>query len=542
MKLNKMRRPLLVVLITCVGLASLSFKANLFEVAKQLEIFTAVYKELHMNYVDETNPAALMESAIKNMLNELDPYTVFLTEQDAEGFKIDQAGEYAGIGADVRLIDEKLVVQEIYEGLPADLAGLKAGDEILSVGGLAIEELRGDALALLKGESGSSVSLTYFRMGQAATVNVGRSSVDPNAVPFFGMADAKTGYIVLSRFNAESTEQVREALLSLKASGAERLVLDVRGNPGGLLGEAINIVNLFVPKGELVVFTRSSIDSFNQNYITREEPVDTSIPIAILIDGNSASASEIVAGSLQDLDRAVVLGAQSFGKGLVQRQLPLPYGTQLKVTISRYYTPSGRCIQALDYQNRDDQGNASRKNVFNVFRTRNGRKVTDAGGITPDIFIPSQESNDLLNALLKDNLIFDFTTAYCQSHDFQSLSNFSLSDSDYNSFVEFANRRGFRFESEQEISLNEIFSKPPHVMASSDVQLAYKNLLLSLEKDRENIFETSADKVRLELEKAIIIRYFYRSGLYTYLLDKDEAILAARELLKDGSRYNALLK
>jgi carboxyl-terminal processing protease len=541
MKPVKFRKIIFLVLVTLIGFTALSFKSNLFEVAKQLEIFTAVYKELHMNYVDETNPAELMESAIKSMLRELDPYTVFLTEQDAEGFKIDQAGEYAGIGADVQFWNERLILQEIYEGLGADLAGLKAGDEILSVGGVSVKELRGDALTLLKGESGTSVVITFSRTGKVEQAAIARSAVDPDAVPFFGMADDQTGYIVLSRFNTNASKQVREAVLSLKASGAERLVLDVRGNPGGLLGEAINIVNLFIPKDELVVTTRSSIASFNQSYKTREEPIDASIPLAILIDENSASASEIVAGSLQDLDRAVILGTQSFGKGLVQRQLPLTYGTQLKVTISRYYTPSGRCIQAMDYQNRDDSGNATRKNEFNIFRTRNGRQVTDGGGISPDIYISSQESSDLLTALIEKKILFDFTTAYCQSHIISDISEFSFSEADYKSFIDFAAAKGFQFETDQELAIKKILAETPENLSDSEIRIAIKNLLLALDKEHQKIFDASSEKIKAELEKAIITRFFYRSGLYTYLLEKDETIIASRELLKDLSRYNALL-
>lgn len=542
MKPNKMRKIVFLVMVTLIGFATLSFKRNLFEVAKQLEIFTAVYKELHLNYVDETNPAELIESAIRNMLKELDPYTVFLTEQDAEGFKIDQAGEYAGIGADVQIWDEKLILEEIYEGLGADLAGLKAGDEILSVGGVSVNELGADALTLLKGESGTTISITYSRSGKVEQADIGRNSVEPDAVPFYSMADDKTGYIVLSRFNTNATKQVREAVLSLKASGAERLVLDVRGNPGGLLGEAIDIVNLFIPKNELVVTTQSTVDSFNQSYITREEPIDTTIPLAVLIDGSSASASEIVAGSLQDLDRAVIIGTQSFGKGLVQRQLPLTYGTQLKVTISRYYTPSGRCIQALDYQNRDNSGNATRKNEFNVFRTRNGRKVTDAGGITPDVYIPSQESSELLEAMVEKRLLFDFTTIFCSSHQFSSISEFSFSEADYKSFTDFVVDTGFQFETEQELTVKKMLSETPENISNSEVRSAIKNLLLVLDKENKRNFESASVKIKSELEKSIITRYFYRSGLYNYLLEKDDAILASRELLKDLSRYNALLK
>ena len=373
MKKLMTRKLIVPVLALAIFLTTTAFKSDFFEIAKQIEIFTTLFKELNMNYVDETNPAGLMDTAIKNMLQELDPYTVYLNEQDVEAFKISNAGEYSGIGALVRSYDDRLVIVEPYKGYPADLAGLKAGDEIVKIGDISVADFKEDAAELLKGSNNSTVSVTYRRQGNLFTTEVGRGSIEVDAVPFYRMADPKTGYIVLSRFNSKASAQTEEALRSLKEQGAERIILDLRGNPGGLLSEAINVTNLFVPKGEVIVTTQSKVKKFNQQYETRKAPVDEQIPLAILVDGQSASASEIVAGSLQDLDRAVILGTRSFGKGLVQRPLKLSYGTQLKVTISRYYTPSGRCIQALDYRNRDSAGNAARNTDFKEFRTRNGR-------------------------------------------------------------------------------------------------------------------------------------------------------------------------
>ncbi|MEX0359370.1 MAG: S41 family peptidase, partial [Allomuricauda sp.] len=318
--------------------ASSGFKSDFFEIAKQIEIFTTLFKELNMNYVDETNPAELMDSAIKNMLEELDPYTRFLNEQDVEAYKINNAGEYSGIGALVRSYESKLLIVEPYKGYPADKAGLKAGDEIIKIGDITVADFDDNASELLKGANNTSVDITFVRQGETKTATLNREGVEVDAVPFYDMIDEKTGYIVLSRFNRKASSQTKSALQDLKGKGAERLILDLRGNPGGLLTEAINVTNLFVPKGELIVTTKSKVKKFNQEYKTKNQPEDLDIPLVVLVDGRSASASEIVSGGLQDLDRAVVMGARSFGKGLVQRPLKLTYGTQLKVTISRYYT------------------------------------------------------------------------------------------------------------------------------------------------------------------------------------------------------------
>ncbi|NNE77940.1 MAG: S41 family peptidase, partial [Pricia sp.] len=365
--------------IIVFALGSSFVKSDFFEIAKQIEIFTTLFKELNMNYVDETNPAELMDTAIKNMLDDLDPYTKFLNEQDVETYRINNAGEYSGIGALVRSYEDKLLIIEPYKDYPADKAGLKAGDEILKIGNIDVSDFDDNASELLKGANDTSIEVTFKRQGEIKTTTITRGAVEVDAVPFYEMINDKTGYIVLSKFNAKASSQTKAALIDLKERGAQKIVLDLRDNPGGLLSEAINVTNLFVDKGELIVTTKSKVKKFNTEYKTRNQPIDTEIPLVVLVNGGSASASEIVSGGLQDLDRAVIMGARSFGKGLVQRPLKLTYGTQLKVTISRYYTPSGRCIQALDYWNRDDEGRAVQK-TYNDFTTRNGRSVQDGGG------------------------------------------------------------------------------------------------------------------------------------------------------------------
>ncbi|MGC1516455.1 MAG: S41 family peptidase [Maribacter sp.] len=519
-----------------------SYTSDFFEIAKQIEIFTTLFKELNMNYVDETNPAELMDTAIKNMLEELDPYTKFLNEQDVETYRINNAGEYSGIGALVRSYEDKLLIVEPHEGYPADKAGLKAGDEIIQIGDIKVADFEDNASELLKGANGSTVDITFKRQGKLNTTTITREGIEVDAVPFFKMIDAKTGYIVLSKFNAKASEQTKSALLDLKGKGAEKIILDLRDNPGGLLSEAINVTNLFVPKGELVVTTKSKVKKFNSEYRTKNQSVDEEIPLVVLVNGSSASASEIVSGSLQDLDRAVIMGARSFGKGLVQRPLKLTYGTQLKVTISRYYTASGRCIQSLDYWNRDEGGNAVRNTKFNDFSTRNGRKVQDGGGILPDIEVATVKTNDLTLALLQNNVIFDYATNYHYSHNFDAVGDFKFTDSDFNAFKGYVKESGFSFETRAEKAIKTALSGSENDFLGSDVKDSYKNLLANIEKGKINALDKYKSEIEKNLEDEIVKRYFYRDGLYQYYLSNDDAILAATELLGNSSKYAAILK
>lgn len=342
MKIALKKKIIIPILACVVFVSTTAFKNDFFEIAKQIEIFTTLFKELNMNYVDETNPGDLMDTAIKSMLADLDPYTNFMNEQDVEAARINNTGDYTGIGARIKSLKDKLIVIEPYKDYPADQAGLKAGDDIIQIGNTMVSSYDGVAGDLLKGAPDSSIKVTYKRQGETKTAIIKRAEVEIKAVPHFSMIDDKTGYIVLSRFSRKAYAETNYALRDLKAQGAEKIIFDLRGNPGGLLNEAIKIVNLFVPKGQLIATTKSKVKKYNRTYITQNEPIDTAIPLVILIDGSSASASEIVSGALQDLDRAVIVGSRSFGKGLVQRPKPLTYGTQVKITISRYYTPSGR--------------------------------------------------------------------------------------------------------------------------------------------------------------------------------------------------------
>ncbi|MBT8237442.1 MAG: S41 family peptidase [Croceitalea sp.] len=540
--MKKWNKKILVPIIALVFLVvGSSFKNDFFEIAKQIEIFTTMFKELNMNYVDETNPAELMDAAIKNMLAELDPYTKFMNEQDVEGYKINNTGEYSGIGALVRSYADKLVVVEPYKGYPADKAGLKAGDEIIKIGNIMVADFDDNASELLKGANDTSVDVTFIRQGQTKSASIKREGVEVDAVPFYKMADDKTGYIVLAKFNRKASSQTESAIKDLKGQGAERLILDLRGNPGGLLSEAINVTNLFVPKGELIVTTKSKVKKFNQEYRTKKQPLDTEIPLVVLVNGSSASASEIVSGGLQDLDRAVVVGARSFGKGLVQRPMKLTYGTQLKVTISRYYTPSGRCIQSLDYWNRDNEGNAVRKTEFNTFKTKNGRLVEDGGGVMPDVEIASSKSNALTDAVEQNNLIFDFATNFYYSKKFDAVTDFRLTESDYSAFKQFVSLTNFEFKTTVEKTLEEAINSDNNLLGPK-VKQEYKNLLLAINNEKIKALDTYEVEISKKLKDEIIKRYFYRDGLYEYNLGQDDAILTAKALLNNPTKYRNILK
>lgn len=531
--------PVLAIIFIIVGSG---FKSEFFEIAKQIEIFTTLFKELNMNYVDETNPAELMDTAIKNMLEDLDPYTRFLNEQDVEAYKINNAGEYSGIGAIVRSYKDKLLIVEPYKNYPADKAGLKAGDEIIKIGDILVKDFQDNATELLKGANNTSVTVTYKRRGITANTSITREAVEVDAVPFYKMVNDQTGYIVLSKFNQKASEQTKSALIALKNKGAEQIILDLRGNPGGLLSEAINVVNLFVPQNELIVTTKSKVKKFNSEYKTKNQPIDTEIPLVVLVNGSSASASEIVSGSLQDLDRAVIVGARSFGKGLVQRPLKLTYGTQLKVTISRYYTPSGRCIQSLDYLLRDAQGKATKTGDIQDFKTRNGRKVKDGGGILPDIEITVLKTNTLTDALLRENAIFDFATDFYYKNKVTDINNFKFLDADFENFKNYIKSNGFSFETETEKALNKAMTLNDSDLLDANVQEKYRSLLAEIKTKKITGLDKSKKEIIKQLEDEIVTRYFYNEGLFEYYLTHDEAILTATELLKNAGKYKSILK
>ncbi|CAD0000602.1 MULTISPECIES: S41 family peptidase [Flavobacterium] len=521
-----------------------SFKDDFFEIAKQIEIFTTLFKAVNTNYVDETNPGDLMDKGIKSMLGSLDPYTVYFNEQDVVNFKINNTGEYTGIGAMIARKKDRLIVREPYKNYPADKAGLKAGDEIIQIGDVLIADFKDDASQLLKGTKNTKIKIKYLRQGKTYTTDLVLDEVDIKSVPFYGKIDDKTGYIVLAHFSRKAAAEVKEALEKLKTQGATQIVLDLRGNPGGLLNEAIDICNLFVPKNEVIVTTKSRIEKHNNTYKTTKEPIDTQIPLAILVNGKSASASEIVSGALQDLDRAVILGSRSFGKGLVQRTVELTYGTQLKVTISRYYTPSGRCIQALDYAHKDKNGVAQKTDSknFNAFKTRKGRTVYDGGGVLPDIELDETKMSPITNALLKNDGIFDYATTYYYKNPNLGDKIPTITDADYIAFKQYLKANKFTFDTETELALKNTLAAAKNEQIDEAIVIEYKQLLNALEKSETTLLDKNQKEIKNLILEELIKRYQYQEGLYQYYIKNNSEIKKAVTVLNNQTEYKTILK
>lgn len=520
-----------------------SFKDDFFEIAKQIEIFTTLYKTVNTNYVDQTNPGQLMDKAIKSMLEDLDPYTVYFNEADVAKFKINNTGEYTGIGALITRKEGKLIIKEPYKDYPADKAGLKAGDEIIKIGDVSLADFKEDAGELLKGSKNTKIDITYVRQGKTATTQLVLSEVDIKAVPFYSLVGKETGYIVLSQFNGKASAETKAALIDLKGQGAKNIILDLRGNPGGLLNEAVSICGLFVKEGEVIVTTKSKNEKYNNTYKTQKAPVDLDIPLVVLVDGHSASASEIVSGALQDLDRAVVVGSRSFGKGLVQRPLDLTYGTQVKVTISRYYTPSGRGIQALDYTHKDADGKAIRidQKNYNAFKTRNGRTVYDGGGILPDVQLDESKQSAIADALERKDGIFNYATNYYYKNPAQGSKIPAMTDADFEAFKAYLKKEKFEFDTETEKALKETLVVAKKEKVDASIAVEYQQLLTALQRSEDKELNTHKQEIKQLLTDELIKRYQYKEGLYKYYITSNPEILKASALLSNAPEYNKLL-
>lgn len=519
-----------------------SFKGDFFELAKQIEIFTNLFKTVNQNYVDETNPGDLMDKGIKSMLKELDPYTVFFNEQDVIKFKINNTGEYTGIGAMITRKEDKVILKEVYKNFPADKAGLKAGDEIIQIDDILLKDFKDDASQLMKGTKNTKVKIVYYRQGKKATGTIILDEVEIKAVPYYKLLEDKIGYIVLSKFTEKASAETKAALLDLKKQGATKIILDLRGNPGGLLGEAVNICNLFVPKNETIVTTKSKVEKHNSTYKTRNEPVDLEIPLAIIVNGKSASASEIVSGALQDLDRAVIIGNRSFGKGLVQRPLNLSYGTQVKVTISKYYTPSGRCIQALDYSHKDENGKAIRteQKDYNAFKTKKGRTVYDGGGIMPDVEVLETKPSTISKALVASDAIFNYATEFYYKN--QGNPNAMFTNSDFDGFKQFVKKNEYKMNTETEKALENTLEAAKKESIDGNIQNEYKLLKVAIEKSNEKELDKNKSEIIMLLNNEIITRFQYKEGLYDYDTQNNAEINKAKSVLNNTSDYNKILK
>ncbi len=543
--MTKLKKIFLGVSLIVLGSVFFAFKTDYFEVAKQLEIYTTLFKELNLYYIDEINPAELTESAINNMLNELDPYTRYYDEQGVEKVKINSSGEYSGIGAQSIFSNEKLLIVEVYEGFSAFDVGLKVGDEIIKIDDIVLDKSANEeVVSLLKGTPGSSVQIKVKRQGKTLDFTVKREKIVVDPVPHYQMIDDEIGYIAFNRFNNKASSSVKKAFVDLKSQGMIKLILDLRGNPGGLLNEAIDITNFFVPKSEEVVITKAKLKKWSETYKTRNEPIDLDIPLVVLINENSASASEIVAGSLQDLDRAVIIGQRSFGKGLVQRYRNLTYGTKLKLTISKYYTPSGRNIQELDYTNRkgkDIPKFSDKKRE--IFKTKNGRTVLGGGGIMPDIEVKKPQLTDASKALFQSNAIFSYATNfYYKNANIANAESFQFSDSDYQNFIKYLRQNKTSFKTLSEIKFNSAFEFSEKENLSKAINNTYQDLILQLESEKINELGPNKDQIIEHISDEIINRYYFKKGEYQNHIVFNKSISEAIKILNNKNKYNQILK
>ncbi len=537
------RKVIIPTLVAGFLFVAVSFQNDFFALAKQIEIFTNLYKIVNQNYVDETNPGNLMDVAIKSMLSELDPYTVYFDEQDVLKFKINNTGEYTGIGALTTRKDDRIILKEVYENMPADKGGFKAGDVIVQIGDVSLKDFKDDASQLLKGAKNTKIDIVYFRQGIEKKGQIILDEVEIKAVPYFKLLSDKTGYIVLQKFNEKASAETKAALLTLKEQGATKIILDLRDNPGGLLHEAVNICNLFVPKEEVITTTKSQNKAHNHVYKTKNEPVDTEIPLAIIVNDRSASASEIVSGALQDLDRAVIVGNRSFGKGLVQRPFNLTYGTQVKVTISKYYTPSGRCIQATDYSKKDVDGKAIKtsEKEYNAFKTKGGRIVYDGGGVLPDVEIANMKKSATSLSIANSDAVFEFANVlYYRNPNAKNVTN--ISEADFSEFKTFLKKEKVEINNNSDKSLKNLLEAAKKDKIDADIQIEIKQLEAAIEKTKDKELDKNAAEIKRLLLQELLLRYGYRTAFYDYVSNNYSDVLKAQQILNNPSEYKQILK
>ena len=529
-----------------VLISSFSFTDSYFEIAKNLDIFTTVYRELNNYYVDETDPGKLMKTAIDKMLKSLDPYTNYIPESEIEDFQFMTTGQYGGIGAVITKRKDYVFISEPYEGFPAQKAGLIAGDKILEING---ESAKGknteDVSKALKGQPNTEVQLLIERpyLEDPFSVSFKRQKISVKSVPFYSYLNESIGYIKLRSFTRNCSNDIKNAFLDLKKQGdLKGLILDLRANPGGLLNESVNIVNLFVDKGQEVVSTRGKIKSWDKVYKASKSPIDLEIPIVVLINQSSASASEIVAGAIQDLDRGIVIGQRSFGKGLVQQTKKLSYNSQLKLTVAKYYIPSGRCIQALDYSNRNEDGSVGKvpDSLMTAFKTKNGRTVYDGGGVNPDIEIDQDDISNLIVSLIQERLFFDYATYY--KHQNPSLDSlFIMDDTGFNSFVDFLGDKSYDYKTETEKAFEVLKNKSEKENYFADIQDKYENLFQEFEINKKNDLIKNKEIIKEILSEEIASRYFYQEGRIRTSLNFDKEVQEAIIYLSKQDMYNSVL-
>ena len=539
---------LVAIVILAFSVTALKSDDKSFEISKQLNIFATLFREVNMFYVDEVNPGDLVSTGIKSMLRSLDPYTVYYPESEMEDVKLMTTGEYAGIGSIISKKGDKVIIREPYKNSPAAKAGLLPGDVILSIDGNSVKNKNTeDVSTMLKGQPGKEITIKIQREFEAKPIEkkIIREKIQIPSVPYYGMVNDTTGYVYLTSFTDKSASDVRDAIITLKNKGAKAMILDLRGNTGGLLDQAVEVVNFFVPRGSKVVSTKGKVKQSDKEYTATKNPIVPDMPLAVLIDRGSASASEIVSGALQDLDRAVLIGERSFGKGLVQSVRDLAYNTKLKVTTGKYYIPSGRCIQALDYSHRNPDGSVGKvpDSLITEYTTKAGRKVYDGGGINPDIQIDPEKFARITEELVIQDLTFDFINSYALKHpEIGSIRDFKITDDIYNQFKQYLKEKEFSYETETQQLLNKLIkaAKTEKYYDGSQEQIVQlqKDFTHSIDRDMD-VFK---DEIITFLTEQFIQRYYFMEGVIEYKATHDKEVIKATEILANQDEYKKLLK
>ena len=543
---RRFKWPVCLTLLIVVTFAFREPAEKYFEVAKSLDIFATLFKEVNAYYVDEVEPEKLVEKGIDAMLESLDPYTDYISEDEMESFRISTTGQYGGVGAMIGIINKRVVITQPYEGFPAYSSGIKVGDEIIAIDGTDVRGKRtSEVSALLKGQPKTPVQITVRRQGKKDEIvfKVTREKINVSNVAHHSLIAPDIAYIRLDDFTPGASFEVAEALMELKEQGARKLILDLRENPGGLLHEAVNIVSLFIPKGLEVVSTKGKVNEWNKVYRTLNNPLDTEIPMVVLTSEGSASASEIVAGTLQDYDRAVLIGGKTFGKGLVQTTRPLSYNAQLKVTTAKYYIPSGRCIQALDYTHRKADGTVVKiaDSLKHEFKTKNGRVVYDGGGLDPDIKVEDHYIGAITSELVDAGLIFDFASKYCgENSKPNDLANFSLSDREYDEFISWLKTQNFTYTTSLEKNAEKLIETAKHERMYPELEIYLDGLQNKIEANKASDYVRFKSEIKALLEEQIAFHYDLEGGRAKVSLPRDEDVAAAKKVLGDSNAYNKI--
>lgn len=523
------------------------FAQNDFEIAKNVDIFVSILKELNEKYADEISPGKLTQTAIDAMLESLDPYTVFYPESEIENYRMMTTGQYGGVGALIQQHGKDVMISEPYEGTPSQKAGLRAGDIVRKVNGQSLDgKNSSDVSAAMKGQPGTTLVLEVFRPSENKTLtfNIVREEIKMPNIPYYGIIGDQVGYIKLDQFTDKAGSEVREAFLKLKEEGMKYLVLDLRENGGGLLNEAVNIMNIFVDQGVKIVETKGKIPEMQNVHKTRMPVTDREIPVVVLVNEHSASASEIVSGAFQDLDRAVIVGKKSFGKGLVQNVLPLDYNTSLKITVAKYYIPSGRCVQNIEYFEKDTTKGAYKipDSLAVAYKTKNGRTVYDKGGVEPDVLTEDTVLSDILFALVTNNLVFDFANEYRAKHEsIAAADKFVVDDQLYNEFVAYLKDKDYSYKSYTEEQLEKLKKAAEEDKMFTAIEPIYNQLKEKLEQEKSKDLETYKTEISQYLASEIVVRYYYQRGRIMNMLSYDNDIATAKAILLDRNRYNSIL-